>query len=411
MLKKMVITLVMAFVLSLFPSAEAQITIVGRNNPTIDVPAVQNAVNQGGDVLLKGTFDFGPEERVTLTRDLKIYGEKNREGVFLTTIKGGYWTFCSLAPSQLPPQIPGPRITIQDIHFEGPLWAPIYLEYSDGATIAGNKMTNIRPRLAGSDRPMFGKQDVYWQQSIAFFPQKYEPGLITGSIKIVENDIDLACEVPEKTLGYGVWIVRTTGATIQVLKNRIINNPRDAICVVDNYRGKDGSGSIEIRANKIVTPTKGIPFPTPQTTNGIVAGWFMDLTGAIDPSRRTKIIVANNKIEAHGENSVGIVVFSDGGIITSNHIVVLGGGPPARGIGQVASDSLIVNNKIEGAGPYGIRVSPFQKLTGSRNILIGNDLSGFRASIADVSVETQDNTLIGNRGKVIDKGQRNIILD
>ncbi len=407
----MLIPLVVALVLSLFASAKAQTIVVGQNNPIRDVQAVQNAVDQGGEVLLKGTFDFGPEGRVTLTRDLKIYGEKNREGVFLTKINGGYWTFCSPAPIQLPPQSPGPKITIQDIHFEGPLWAPIYLEYSGGTTIVGNKMTSIRPRLAGSDRPMSGRQDIYWQQGIALYPQKYEPGLITGSIDVVENEIDLACEMPEKTLGYGVWIVRTTGATIRVSKNRIINGPRDAICVVDNYPAKDGIGSTVIKANRIVTPRKGIPFPTPQTTNGIVAGWFMDLTGATDPSRRVKIIVAENKIEAHGENSVGIVVFSDGGIITSNHIVLLGGGPPARGVAQVGSDSLIVNNKIEGSGPYGVRISSFQKLTGSRNILVGNDLSGFKASIADVSVETQDNSLIGNHGKIIDKGQRNIILD
>lgn len=408
-----IIKLALAVVLLfLSVSGEAQEIIIGRNNPAIDIQAVQNAVDRGGEVLLKGDFDFGHEGRVNITRDVKIYGEKNKEGVFLTKMKGGYWTFYSPPPGQLPPQGAGPRITIQNIHFDGALWAPIYLEYSDGATIVGNKMTNIRPRLAGSDRSMLGRQDIYWQQGIAVFPQKYDPGLVTGSIKIVENETDLICEVPEKTLGYGVWIVRTTGATIEVSRNRIINTPRDAICVVDNYQGKDGNGSTIISANKIVTSTKGIPFPTPQTTNGIVAGWFMDLTGATDPARRTKIIVANNEIQARGENSVGIVIFSDGGIITSNQIVLSGGGPTARGIAQVGSDSVVANNRIEGAGPFGVRVSPFQKhLSGSRNILIGNDLSLFKASIAVISVETQDNVIIGNHGRVIDKGQRNIALE
>lgn len=35
--------------------------VVGTGNPLIDVPAVQYAVDQGGTVLLKGTFDFGTD--------------------------------------------------------------------------------------------------------------------------------------------------------------------------------------------------------------------------------------------------------------------------------------------------------------------------------------------------------------
>src|SRR6516164_10231020 len=44
--------------LALSASAAAQTVVVGTGNPDIDVPAVQAAVDQGGDVVLKGHFSF-----------------------------------------------------------------------------------------------------------------------------------------------------------------------------------------------------------------------------------------------------------------------------------------------------------------------------------------------------------------
>ena len=39
-------------------SAAAQAVVVGTGNPDVDVPAVQAAVDQGGDVVLQGHFSF-----------------------------------------------------------------------------------------------------------------------------------------------------------------------------------------------------------------------------------------------------------------------------------------------------------------------------------------------------------------
>src|SRR5262252_4069430 len=39
-------------------SAGAQTVVVGTGDPDIDVPAVQHAVDQGGEVILKGHFSF-----------------------------------------------------------------------------------------------------------------------------------------------------------------------------------------------------------------------------------------------------------------------------------------------------------------------------------------------------------------
>jgi len=97
-------------------SIEAQQTIIGEDNPAVDVQAVQAAASKGGEVLLNGTFDFGEKGSVTINKDVKIVGEKDSQGLPITKIKGGFRTFFSPLPSQLPPQAPGPKMANQSIH-------------------------------------------------------------------------------------------------------------------------------------------------------------------------------------------------------------------------------------------------------------------------------------------------------
>ncbi len=153
MVRRSIILLFVVIATFSFSAADAQITIVGQNNPAVDIQAIQKAVDQGGTINLKGTFDFGSEGRVNLTKDVKIVGETDNGEKPVTKIKGGFWTLHTPLPAKLPPELPGPKVTIQGIHFDGALWAPIYLAYGSGTTITNNKMTNIRPKLM--DIPIF----------------------------------------------------------------------------------------------------------------------------------------------------------------------------------------------------------------------------------------------------------------
>ncbi len=73
MVRRIIISLFMVVAIFSFTPVEAQITIVGQNNPTVDIQAVQKAVDQGGTINLKGTFDFGNEGRVNITKDVQDY--------------------------------------------------------------------------------------------------------------------------------------------------------------------------------------------------------------------------------------------------------------------------------------------------------------------------------------------------
>ena len=406
----------MIIVIFSFATARAQTTIVGQNNPTIDIEAVQKAVDQGGTINLKGTFDFGNEGRVNITKDVNIVGETDNGGKPITKIHGGFWTFHSPLPGKLPPEVSGPKITIQGIHFDGALWTPIFLAYSSGATITNNKMTNIRPKM---DRPIFNPElNLNFQQGIFCYPgfaqssgtRKYIPDLLTGNLIIQDNDIDLTNDVPTKTMAQGVWVAWTTGINAQIQRNTIINSTRNAIETIDNYLGKDGSGMIIVKDNRLVSATEGLPFPSPQTPNGIVAGWFRDMSGGLDPQRNMKHVVANNVIRTRGKTSFSIAVLTDGATVANNAIFPEGTEAPALIV--FSSDGFIAFNKIEGVSTRpAILVAPSKPLKGSKNVFIDNELSKFKGLTADVVFEkdTSNNLFIGPACKVSDLGSNNSI--
>jgi hypothetical protein len=414
------ILIVMLFVFGMMNAfafdAEPQQTIVGQNNSAVDIQAVQKAVDQGGTILLKGAFDFGDKGRVNITKDVKIIGETDNKGTPMTKIKGGFWTLHSSLPAKLPSEVPGPKITIQAIHFDGALWAPICLAYSSGATISNNKMTNIRP--IASPVPILGKPGLNMQQGIICSPafaqpgksRRFIPNAFTGDLIVEGNDIDLTNNVPTKTMAQGVFVTWTTGINALIQRNTVINCTRNSIETIDNFLGKDGTGLVTIKDNKIVTATQGVPVPSPATPNGIIVGWFLDMSGGVDPKRNIKYIVSNNAIRTRGKTSGGIVAFTDGVVIVANGI--LSEGADSTGIGVFSSDGYIAYNRMEGTSSrpaMGVRIwKPFK---GSKNVFVDNDVSQFKTSAVHVALDkdTCNNLFIGSSCKVIDLGSYNSI--
>ena len=401
---------------ALVEAVDYDTAVTGAGDPAVDVAAVQQAVDKGGTVLLKGTFDFGDKGGVVLTRDVQIYGEIASQDAPGATIKNGFRVFHSSLPADLPPAEPGPKVAIRNIHFQGALWTPIFLPYCSGADITNNKITELKPMP--SQRPIFGKEGMFVQQAIVLVPnfaappekQGYQAGAVTGNLIIADNDIDLTNDIPGKTMAQGVLVIGTTGANIEMLRNKVVNCTRNSLESLDNYPGADGSGMTLIKGNTIVTADKGIPLPSPSTPNGVVVGWFLDLMGAADPARRTKIIVVGNDIETRGETSMGIASLAEGTTIASN-VVRMHGGAQARGILQVCSNAVIINNKVQGTGVCAALVTPFKELKANGNILMGNDFSLFKPMEANVILQGTCNVLIGGCGSATIWEKGNLMLD
>ena len=71
----------------------------------------------------------------------------------------------------------------------------------------------------------------------------------------------------------------------------------------------------------------------------------------------------------------------------------------------------ISSNKIEGMGTAAILIEPFQSLTASNNKCEGNDVSAFKASVAEVSLgkDSKNNIVVGSSGRIKDLGIDNQI--
>src|SRR5262249_60744989 len=100
----------------------AQTVVVGTGNPDIDVPAVQAAVDQGGEVVLKRHFSFdrsptipttpgSPPAMVLVSKAVAISGARgdHDDDGELTSIQAGQIPFYVEAP--------GAQVSIQGLRF------------------------------------------------------------------------------------------------------------------------------------------------------------------------------------------------------------------------------------------------------------------------------------------------------
>ena len=63
--RSVILVTIFSVTLASFVSAQSyDLTVEGQNNPEKDIKAVQEAVEKGGDILLKGAFDFGIKGQV-----------------------------------------------------------------------------------------------------------------------------------------------------------------------------------------------------------------------------------------------------------------------------------------------------------------------------------------------------------
>jgi len=407
------ITIFLSFLITANTLYAYDSVVTGKNNAEIDVKSVQEAVDKGGTVLLKGKFNFGQKGQVKIINDIEVIGEVDDKGSHTTKIIGGFWSFHSSLPStELPLPGPGPKVKIKNIHFDGAVWTPMHFPYTSGAEISGNKITNVQPFAV--PRKWSGGEKLLVTAGVLLgtrfaHKEKILPGAVTGYLLIENNKIDLKCENPEKTMGQGVFFLWTTGAIIEIKKNTIRNVSRNSIESLDNYLNEERQGSVLITENNIVTPSVGIPFPGPSTPNGIVIGWFLDMTGGSDPSRNSKITVVRNFVQTNGDTSVGIISLGDGIAILGNRVEVKGGSK-SSGILQIGSNGFIARNKIDGSGAFAMRAVPYKDVKTNGNTFAWNDVREFKPSAADFQCIGNKNIFVGAKCNVVDKGKWNKML-
>ena len=398
-----------ATVLAWAASAAAQTVVVGTGNPDVDVPAVQAAVDQGGEVILQGHFSFdrpptvpralGGFATVLISRAVAISGawdEQDEDGE-MTTIEGGKDPFYV--------QAPGASVEIRRLRFIHPTADAIHVYAVSGLVIASCKIEGVLNA--------FGAIRIATTFNLPTPTNPGKPENISGTLLVANNDIDVGGTASDATLGILIWSVGVPGAEVEAyVSGNTIRNVTERGVYLSRAVGR-----MYVEGNVITT--------------GTISGGAAVPIGIFAINLGSHVI-AHNRVHAQwatGE-AWGIVVQSGavawpiiGALVVDNDVsmetpegTIFGARSEAidiRGIGGAAQDNVVLNNRIRGRARAALAVE-LGAVTGSaaaNNAFVLNRFDDFEAALADVFVgEGVVNTLIAGQGTVEDHGVGTIIV-
>ena len=384
--------------------------VVGTGDPNVDIPAVQAAVNQGGQVLLRGHFSFdqpptksiGPRSSapeiftVLVSKEVVLSGAPDQQGE-MPAIAGGTWPFVVEAA--------GVPVTIQGLRFVHPKAGAIRVVSVSGMVIANCRIEGIEP-LAGPDsRGMAVGINISAVSGLPTPAEAGQPENVSGTISIVDNSIDvLGGTAHDMTMGLQIFSVGKAPdreVNLYISGNRIRNVTERAV----NIRQAGGRVHIErnvISTGSIVGPAGGA---APDAIHIFGTGWYL---------------IAHNSIQSDWSKGAGIRVhagFADwpitGAIVLDNDVnmsapknAAFGSNSAGIEIRGNANGSMVLNNRIRGRARAALAVVTQDEGIPANNQFVSNDLDGFEPSLASVFVDSRvTNTLIfGKKWKVQDGG-------
>jgi hypothetical protein len=401
--------------LALAASAAAQTVVVGTGNPDIDVPAVQAAVDQGGEVLLRGHFSFDSPPTVPTAP-----GPAVLTGGFATVLVGkavvisgtqdGDEEMASIEAGTNPFYVDaaGASVTIQGLRFIRPKSAAILVYSVSGLVIASCKIEGLEPLLGGGSGIT-----ILTSPGLPVPMNPGKPENISGTLVIVNNDLDLAGGTAQDiAVGIEIFSVGVPGAEVEayISGNKIRNVTEPAIDI------RRAVGRVYVERNVITT--------------GALAVTATATVDAIRVANLGSYLIAHNRIEcgwAHA-NAKGIGVFSqaaawpmEGAVVVDNDITmstpegtVFGDFSAGIEISGFAQDNVVLNNRIRGRARAALSV-PVRPTAPSavpaNNAFVLNRFDHFEASVADVFVgPTALNTRIVGAGTVEDLGTGTTIV-
>jgi hypothetical protein len=400
--------------MALAASVAAQTVVVGTGDPNIDVPAVQYAVDQGGEVILKGHFSFDrpptkpsafPGYMVTIlvSNEVVISGTSDEQGG-MTSIETGTVPFYVEAP--------GARVEILGLRFIRPKAEAVTVSAVSGLVIASCKIEGVEP-LGGFSEGI-GIVTTFNPPNPTTNPGK--PENISGTLLIADNEIDVPGTSLDATEGIIIFSVGVPGAEVEVYvsENTITNSTERAI----NLYQVGGRAAIE--RNVITT----------STILGSAHVAFGRGTDVIHVTGTGSYLVAGNSVHSRWAAATGIRVQGQNvvwpiidAVVVDNDVHMQApegtvfddnsAGIDVRGNGR---GNVVANNRVRGRARFALSVistpgGPGGTAVPANNQFLLNRVDDFVASLADVFVgEGVMNTRIVGAGTVQDHGVGTIIV-
>jgi hypothetical protein len=367
-------------------STAAQTVVVGTGNPDLDVPAVQAAVDQGGEVLLRGHFSFNSAPTVPTAPELAVQTGSLAtvlvsKAVVISGMQDGDEERASIEAGTIPFYVdaPGASVTIQGLRFIRPKSAAILVYSVSGLVIASCKIEGLEPLLGG------GSGIAILTSPFPVLMNPGKPEKISGTLLIVNNDLDVAgATAADIAVGIAIFSVGVPGAEVEayISGNKIRNVTEPAINI------RRAVGRVYVERNVITT--------------GALASTAAPAPEVIRVANLGSYLIAHNRIDcgwAQGD-AKGIGVFSQiaawplqRAVIVDNDVTmspprgtVFGDSSAGIDLRGFAQDSVVLNNRMGGRARAALSVDVYKGGIPANTAFVLNRVDDFEASVADVVV-------------------------
>jgi hypothetical protein len=370
--------------------------VIGQDNATVDVPAVQQAVDAGGPVILHGTFNFvnvrlpgPPGSRVIL-----VTGTVTIRGQDATILGGG-----SAAPGGMQAvfliDAPG-DVTIEGLRFVNPHNAAIRVARSGDLRIANCQFDGLTPSAVATPGGVLNA-------AVAI----HLPGGPVGAVSILENRFQIGGTADDSNGGI------------------IMTGPADRLLIADNRITGTTSHGMDLRNVKGPARVERNIVETGTVGRSGLPGQFVAALRLIGSG---EYLVERNQFDCGYENAAVVRLGgTKNAVIRQNEVVAsvpTGKVPGLQSAGvQVqgsANDNEILENRIKGRGRVAISVifsdfaldmPPGTDGNPSATTFRGNNVQQFAPTVATVEVGAgaKDTTIVGGSGTLIDNGTGTVV--
>jgi hypothetical protein len=396
------------------------ITVVGTGDPSVDVPAVQAAVDQGGRVVLQGHFSFDAPPTaaeqpdgflgaaafgmVRISKTVAVSGALDDQGQ-MTAIESGTNPFYVEAPRA--------HVSIKALHFLHPKGHAIRVAAAGGLAISSNRIEGVASAGSNVAGILLGTTG----SSPPNADQLGESGNISGILSIANNDIDIQAETGHNYLGivvFGAGKSPDQEVDLYISGNQITNSNERPI----NVYSIGGRAYIE---RNVITTTGGPGvnvLPSGDVIHVVGPGSFLIAHNTID-CQWTSGQQAGIRLMTRPDEAVSKAVIVDNDVsMAAPAGTQFGSTSAAIEIRGAGDGSMVLNNRIRGRANFALSVaasspgSADETGVPQNTVFIMNDLTDFTSAQADVFVDAgASNTIaVGGMSAVEDHGTGTVIV-
>ena len=394
------------------------ITVTANTDPVLNSHAIQNAVDNYDEVILRGEFTVAETGMqmfiggmsstiIKIRKSVVIRGDGREDNIPSTKIKKKSWKFpFNDYMSIFEIDNEDIDVTIENIHFQDFNWGCITASRGKSVQILNNRITLTNGLGRGRTDPHVGDGII----GINVWNPDQEQGGFPGGVLIEGNYLDYSVwlaprgyipnrkenspeyrpnhEAHETYLGFGIMVMNNFGDVI-IRDNIVRNMNARGILVQDNHK----SSMIQISQNTVFSDIYGCyPYSLHYAGVGIAAfgSWGFNNSGS-------NVFISDNDVRCTKLNYCGIAIYGQsayvegsgklGECVVENNSVHLEDGFVGVLI-RKNDETEVFGNKISGKAYYGFHLSGSGDrdgfdLSASNNVVKDNDLIGLVVKTSD----------------------------